>query len=517
MDRVRMTQGANPMPVLTVREALGRPLFRRCELLAGQGGLDREIAWVHIAEVPHVGQVIRGRELVLTTAIGLADEAMLVSFVRQLVQRDASCLVVELVQSFRALPPAVLELANRHDLPIVGSAERLKFVDVTQDLHRLILSREMESVNLAQQVRERMLDLGSVGASPVEILRVLAEFSGGVAEYVGHEETIRYPEGGRTTTAHRGQQLSRNVMMLGVPWGRLRLTYPNSALAPQMDRLMGAAAASLGQGLAFSMVSRPYGALGSDLVLQTALRGESSPVTRQWLWRQLELAATDRATVLCVEPRSEGASAATSEALRRVLGQLRRRGIVCSLGDTAAALLAWPEDGGTLLGEVGARLRDQRLDVWLGAGDPVAMSGALDTCYRQAAEVVRLSGRLGRQMGPAHADLALYRLLPSLNPSLTARVEETLGALLVHDREHHEDLVGTLRTYFDTLGNKCESAERLHLHRQTMYYRLRKIQSLLGRGYLDPPERRLALDLAVHLAQLLPGAAAESVELRPPG
>jgi purine catabolism regulator len=65
-----------------------------------------------------------------------------------------------------------------------------------------------------------------------------------------------------------------------------------------------------------------------------------------------------------------------------------------------------------------------------------------------------------------------------------------------HDRARRSDLVLTLKTYFAAGGNASEAADRLFLHRNSMLYRLERIQKLTG---LDLKDNRVALALQLGL------------------
>jgi DNA-binding PucR family transcriptional regulator len=65
-----------------------------------------------------------------------------------------------------------------------------------------------------------------------------------------------------------------------------------------------------------------------------------------------------------------------------------------------------------------------------------------------------------------------------------------------HDRTRRSDLVRTLKTYFAAGANASEAADRLFLHRNSMLYRLERIQKLTG---LDLKDHRVALALQLGL------------------
>ncbi len=65
-----------------------------------------------------------------------------------------------------------------------------------------------------------------------------------------------------------------------------------------------------------------------------------------------------------------------------------------------------------------------------------------------------------------------------------------------YDRKRRGDLVRTLRVYFDSGSNASEAADRLFLHRNSMLYRLARIEELIGLDLKDP-RARLALELGL--------------------
>jgi DNA-binding PucR family transcriptional regulator len=89
------------------------------------------------------------------------------------------------------------------------------------------------------------------------------------------------------------------------------------------------------------------------------------------------------------------------------------------------------------------------------------------------------------------------RLLSELawSPDL-APFGELVRPLVDADRERRSDLVRTLRTYFASGANASEAADRMFLHRNSMLYRLERIQRLTGLDLKDP-DASLALRLGL--------------------
>jgi purine catabolism regulator len=91
----------------------------------------------------------------------------------------------------------------------------------------------------------------------------------------------------------------------------------------------------------------------------------------------------------------------------------------------------------------------------------------------------------------------VIRLFDSIPASVRSTfVQEKLGGLL-EDSTYSRELLWTLRVYLECNGQAREAAKRLYVHRNTLAYRLERLQTLLGCDLKDLDEvidLRLALD-----------------------
>jgi DNA-binding PucR family transcriptional regulator len=141
---------------------------------------------------------------------------------------------------------------------------------------------------------------------------------------------------------------------------------------------------------------------------------------------------------------------------------------------------------------------------------PVASARAIPEGVRQARYIAALQQRGLLARPEAHFDdyahLGAFRLLYDRwgSPDLHRYVESMVGPLLREDRRGL--LRETLRVYLEHGGAQRPTAERLHIHRNTLSYRLRQIRAVLA---IDPddPQGRLGLHLALLAAELPPAPA----------
>ena len=92
------------------------------------------------------------------------------------------------------------------------------------------------------------------------------------------------------------------------------------------------------------------------------------------------------------------------------------------------------------------------------------------------------------------ADDRLPDLLIAADEELAARLADRALAPLAGDRSGR--LTDTLRAWLDAHGHHPTVAAELHIHPQTVRYRLARLRERFG-DVLDDPEGRLALQLAL--------------------
>ena len=125
--------------------------------------------------------------------------------------------------------------------------------------------------------------------------------------------------------------------------------------------------------------------------------------------------------------------------------------------------------------------------------------------YRQAAQAMELAGRLHTDATVTFDSLGIYQLLIQLEdePAAGRFSDKIVGPLVEYDQRHKSSLMETIIAYFGHHGNVSQTAEALYIHRNTLSYRLERIQELTGQD-LENPDERLALQLALKLWQVRP-------------
>lgn len=123
---------------------------------------------------------------------------------------------------------------------------------------------------------------------------------------------------------------------------------------------------------------------------------------------------------------------------------------------------------------------------------------------REAREALALGRRLfGRGSIAVYPDLGIYALLHTGadRENFVAFAQAIVEPLQAYDRKHKTDLLSTLQLYFEVGENVKEAAERLSVHRHTIFYRLNQISQIL-KVDLRTPKGQLSLRAALAIRQM---------------
>jgi purine catabolism regulator len=533
-----VTDSSGRSALISVRAALALDEVRAGlpEVLASERSLDRPVRWVHAGEVPNMASLLKGGELLLTTGMGLqGGESEQRRFIAELADRKVSALAIELGTTFDKVPAALVEEAETRGLPLVALHREVPFVEITEALHREIVNRQFVLMRRGDKLHRRFTDLVLAGAGIPEVLGALAH---AIANPVVLER------GGQGVLYHATHHSPSSAVLsawdaavqdlpsapptfaVDVPtigresWGRLAAV----AIDSPLDEFDGVAVERAVELIALALLRnrqeqvlavRERGNFLADLLAggipdsEAAARAAELGFDRRSPF--LLAMAVVRSTRLAgtTSGNDESAWAMTWRDVRRELEAVGTPVIVGARpaeGDVLLVVGLDDEDRRAAIADRTAAVIAAATERQLGLRDAAVVSvGGTSRSWTSASE--RLQDAIDATAAAASAPCQawhdatradLHQLLWSLRESESLRVfaERRLAPLVDHDRRRKSKLVPTLEAYCAHGGRKAETARALHLERQSLYYRLERIEELLGDDLSDE-DTVLALHLAL--------------------
>ncbi|MDV3129915.1 PucR family transcriptional regulator ligand-binding domain-containing protein [Mycobacterium sp. 21AC1] len=513
--------------VMTVRAALDLEVFTRVplEIYAGVENLGRAIRWVHPTEIPDIAKFLSGGEMLLTAGLGIGSTAERQrEYITQIADAGAAVLIIELSgRTFDTMPDALIEAARGRGFPLVGLDGELPFVEVSAQVHESIVDQRVLDLSAYERLNASFMQLLLAGGDPAlftdalsaevdhpvvleDATRQVIAYSGGtpagdeVLTEWEHHSRIDHDSvttDGNVNEAHNCTR--RAVVLRGERWGWLHVLHGGTAVvgtaAYAVDRATdGIAIALLGARESGARSAQRQNALVSRLLLGD-ITGDAFVGRALRIGRDLR----DRALLAVFVCRENPAGNTSDEAIEELCRTLHVPAVVADLGEHTLAIMGLSRTSSEK--QVVERLT--ALNVRAGISRPVSAS-QLSAAVEQARSAASVAAARPDKQVHRFDDLGVLRLLASLagGPELARYIEDELSPILKHDAKATNPLLPTLRTYLSCDGNKSQAAQALFVQRRTLYYRLERITSLLGRS-LDDPDTRQALIFAVRGHDLL--------------
>ena len=108
--------------------------------------------------------------------------------------------------------------------------------------------------------------------------------------------------------------------------------------------------------------------------------------------------------------------------------------------------------------------------------------------FHEASKCIQLLNKLNhRNTVYFYEKLGLYRLFIELEKGdvLSEYIEQTLGMLIEYDTNNNTTLVDTLKVYLNKNGNIIEASKEMFIHRNTLKYRINRIEEITNRSLSD--------------------------------
>ncbi len=538
------------LPAITVADALELDVLIEGQaiVLAGEGNLDRRIRWAHISDLPTAAPTLRGGELLLTHGLGLRQsESLQRRYVRDLEQVPIAGLVIELGRGFDRPPVAMVEEARNSGLPMIALRKRIRFVDLTEQVHGEILRRHYREVDTAQELGRELMEVTRAGGGLRPLLRALSEglrnpvvledAAHQVLDYASYDAdpapvisdwashshlSHQDQESTGRTDEHRGRGCaSEQIVLRSLPWGRIHVLEIDTELGPRAP--VAVQYCALAVALTLLEEAHPSSLaehVGGNLVAEV-MAGTLSPAEVIDRSRVLGCDLSKSVAAIAIEMVEIDGDAPSQRESRLALERLSRktlRGVRSAGGNSLSHL---PDDSRSLLLLVGAGSKQQLsnvLDAVVGAVSRAidetwvvrlglseqADARRLPDAIEHAQVAASLAGGTGPLRTASYSKLGIERLFVKLSdgPELASYVESELGPILQHDAVSKIELLPVLETYLAAGCSKSEAARELFISRRSLYHRLGSIEALLGYS-LEEASTRTSLEVAIQALRTL--------------
>lgn len=144
---------------LTMEGVLNREMLENAKIITGENVVsERYVQWISVIELP-VENFVRKNEAVLTTAIGCSDDVtVLKGFVQDIIDAEASALLIATGRYIFDIPSEVIELAEKHDFIIVELPWEIRFASIVEEIMKEINDIHYKEREKSEKVQQEFLN-----------------------------------------------------------------------------------------------------------------------------------------------------------------------------------------------------------------------------------------------------------------------------------------------------------------------------------------------------------------------
>lgn len=512
----------------TVGDILAMEHMSDAQLVAGEGGITRGVTWVTIMEVPEVAGWMRGGELLLTAAFALVKVPELQQrIIPLLLSKNVAALAIKPGQHLKSIPDGLREQADAFSFPIIELPREMPYFDVMEPIMHALMNDEMHFMREIETLRRRLEEALLGGGGPGEVCQILSETLGGMVFLLDSEgKPIWLP---RELKSDRLELLLVSISRaLNDGSGVTPLTSDNNAYIYPVS--------IQGQRIAYLIIwAQDYlpnriRRLSNEAVqiLRLKLSPKSALVldtcTKDQMLNELLFSDKPNVSLDCLGERAandpyavfvlagelpEGVPEHESQVqlIQSSLHYFPQTHVIWVDGLGLVGLascrppFAWNSFHRALKMGVNRLKKGFQRGVTAAVGSPHPGVKGIRKSFDEARYVSSL-WRKGLLSGSADcadfASLGFYGLVYEMReqPSLERFCQQVVGALLDYDARNGTDLVHTLLVYFRNGESLNRAASSLYIHRNTLAYRLSRIQTITGLDMRNP-EHAFHLNLAV--------------------
>ncbi|WEG13486.1 PucR family transcriptional regulator [Pullulanibacillus sp. KACC 23026] len=533
---------------MKITELLTIPELQGMQLIAGESGIEREVASVNMMDAPDIVHYLKEKEFLVTTAYHLKDQpSRLLQLVKMMNDQGCAGLGIKTKRFIEEIPEDVIQLANDLNFPLIELPLHLSLGQIVNHTFHTILDKRAKELTLALETHKQFTHIIMQGKGIPALLHSLSQLINRPVQLVNQYfklifqssnvaplllEPVALPSppilpesfsilvDQQTYTLFRVQISERKTGFL-VLAGEIDQTDRVSLLT--IEQAVNVISFSLIKENALKQQERNV----RNVFLMNFLEGGITS-NDEILGRAAEFALKKDQTYICALGKMDSDDLHQSyleshektedlfDFLDNEMTSITEPNIhFFKKGETCLLLFEIGEGQSRPTDFVKSRLKHIQLTVSKYFSESLSF-GVSNSCqnflqvkqaYQEAKDALA-HGTLSKQKGAIHTyhtkDItALLRQIPQ--DDLKNYYMLALNGLMQTSKEEARTLLETLSVYLETHCQISETAKRLFVHRNTVVYRIEKCEEILGRSLKDA-ETTLQIRLALRIQKLLEDA-----------
>lgn len=516
---------------LTIKDALNFGGLKKCRLIAGKKGLSNIVLHANSMEIPDIEPWLTKGELLITTGYALNNASLnLIDLINIIHRTKASGIAIK-TRFIGPFSVEAIELADKLGVPLIEMPDDLPFVEVLTPLVKAIIDEHHSRLEFSQTIHNKFIDLELSGGgfnAISSVMCTLLKTPNAIVNATFEIETIEYPkeacsnnlenfcanlsnlhtilnfkdkpiifyEDDQTNTMYRIRKISNK----NETYGYLILQEDREVKNEMADIIIDHATTAIA--LEFSKqhaLSEQMKLIGNHFfldILAGNIKSEEEAKLRafnlKWPSPPLRLVIFDVDQFDKIiknkdEPYIQNLKEFILNTIKLYFKKITETFTVIPKSDSFTCLIPNTCSEKTLakcIEEIQTKLNFKlSINFTVGISSVFYSYTSLIEANKESREAIKISRLTNGNSKPIFIEnkrLEQALLQVANNEYIENYIHSTIAVLEKYDKENDSELLETLNQLILCMGVKTKAAEKLFLHRNTLMYRIKKIEYLTG-------------------------------------
>lgn len=520
---------------ITVKQSLSIGGLCKCRLLSGSGGLNNVISYAGDMEIPDIKPWLVKNQLLVTTGYALRTNPQLITnLVRDL--HEAGCSALAIKTRFTGpIPQAAIDLSNKLNLPLIEIPDYLPFIDIMNPLAKSIADDNIRLFEFSKNIHSQFIELEISGKGLEKITEMLSSLinssviitdtdysiisRSGVTqtfEYLFHVELKEFDNFLLSNDTNyifsyltdSGSVLHYTIRKI-ILGNKIRgfIFISSSKLLNDMSSIIVDHASTV-SALEFSKLDalmEQHKLMENNLLIDIItgnIKNEDEVTYRainlKWPSPPFSLIIFDIDNFKFVaKTHEEVAIQLIKENIKSIIKEFlykdTNNAVIINKSDSFNCIVpgikSKPEIQSSISNIISTTISKLNINMTAGVCDNIPSYSSLRNSYTDTRDAITISRANSFTKKYAFiSDIKLDQALLHLceKKFFKSFVAETVEKLDEYDKNCNSDLLNTLNVLVNNMGIKIKTAEQLFIHRNTLTYRLKRIETITGYDLSNP-------------------------------
>lgn len=156
--------------MINIADILNLPTLNRLKIIAGHGGMGRQVSTVSVMDAPDIYKWMKGGEFLITSGNPIKEDPnYLATLIERLDKHGASAFGIKTERFIGVIPQEAIDTADRLNFPLIYIPPDFAFTDIINPVLEEVISKQAIQLRFSQEIHESFTEL-ALTEQPIERL-----------------------------------------------------------------------------------------------------------------------------------------------------------------------------------------------------------------------------------------------------------------------------------------------------------------------------------------------------------